>query len=460
MALDRVIVKMTQCPVGQGGFFCGTLSCGNKDFRWIYDCGSNNTLTTQLKREIDNKIPEGCTVDALYFSHLHNDHISGVDHLLSRCKVKQIVLPYLNESDKYFSLLHHLVLLNDGQIQDTQLNFAREFIMAPAEFCSERNIERLIQVREAKIGPDDDDDRDEDDVEELIPSAYDDLVDTWRPKLELETSIGSGSRSGTEVYTAKADAFASVSIQDFTFEWEFVPHVHPIPENDRNKFVERINQIIGRDPNHTLDASEIYSISNSRDKLKNLLAYYKGIVPTVNPISMSLYIGPKFHVGGKKYSISGNTVLFNGRISNESSESLEKIFIGKEVISVEDSRQVFRDTNGLEGGWILTGDSDFKRSNRMGRGRDRFEIFMNRYREYRSSINVVMVPHHGSKNNVTHEFFNFFEAPFMTYVAAGPTRYHPSQEVVCMACAGSGPFHVVGTEISSELTLRSEWQFH
>ena len=459
MALDRVVVKMTQCPVGQGGFFCGTLSSNDKNFRWVYDCGANNALTTQLKREIDDKIPRDCIVDALYFSHLHSDHISGVDYLLRRCKVKQIVLPYLNDSDKYFSLLHHFVLLHDGQIEDNQFNFAREFIVNPVGFCSERGVEKLVQVREATIGPDDDG-RDEDRFEDLTPSESDDHVDIWYPSPELQSPIGSGAKSSARVYTAKADAFASVSIQDINFNWEFVPYVHPIPENVRKKFVEKVNHIIGNDPNHPLDASQIYSIADSRDKLRNLLAYYKGIVPTVNPLSMSLYTGPKFHVGGEKCSIFGNTILFNGCISNGDGKGLEKIFAGKEMISSKDLTQVFRNTNGLEGGWILTGDSDFKRSSRLGSGRYSFEKFKNRYRKYRSSINVVMVPHHGSKNNVTDEFFNFFENPFMTYVAAGPTKHHPSQEVVCMACAASGPFYVVGTDIESELTLRSEWQFH
>lgn len=473
MALDRVTVKMTQCPVGQGGFFCGKLTCGDNSFRWVYDCGANRSLTPELKREIEDKIPKGCTVDMLYLSHLDSDHISGIDQLLKRCKVKKIVLPYLNEGDRYFTLLHHFDL---SVAQDRHFIFAHELIMNPMQFCAARGIEALIQVQAVPVKSEDDDGGEEGSEtsageeppsSEGSPASAEELEETWRPELEPVpfADSSSGSRSGSKpkvkAYIAVSSAVASVRIQDPFFDWEFVSHVYPMTGKQYNKFMSEVSNITGKNPKRKLRDNEIYDISDSIEKLKRLNACYKTAVREVNRVSMSLYTGPKINVANQRTNLydniyvyyGGYTHLSYGPISCRIDNTINGHVVFKPKGSVKDPNMPVIYTRGFQGGWILTGDAELKNP-------DRFQSFANRYRNYRSSINVVMVPHHGSDKNSNEAFFDFFDHFFITYAAAGPgNNYnHPSAAIVRMACA-SAPFHVVGTAQSSELTLRSEWQF-
>lgn len=88
-------VKMTQPAVGQGGLFTGELSAGAKPLRWVYDCGSNQP--DALLREIA-AVAQGGDIDLLFVSHLDSDHAGGIDRLLSQVAVREVVLPYLDET--------------------------------------------------------------------------------------------------------------------------------------------------------------------------------------------------------------------------------------------------------------------------------------------------------------------------------------------------------------------------
>lgn len=475
MELDRVNVKMTQCPVGQGGFFCGTLSCGDNKFRWVYDCGADNSLTPALKREIEDKIPQGCTVNMLYLSHLDRDHISGVDYLLERCNVKKIVLPYLNEGDRYFNLLHYYDLLS---IDNRQFKFAHDLIMNPIKFCADNEIETLIQVQAVGVEPEGDD-RSEEGGEtgvgedltrsEGSPSPEEGLEETWQPELEPVPSTKSSSESKSEskpkakAYIAVSSAVASVRIHDPFFDWEFVSHVYPMTGEQHKKFMREVSKITGEDPKRKLGDDKIYDIADSVEKLKRLHDCYKTVTgrKKVNRVSMSLYTGPKINVAFPRVNLHdriypdcrGFTHLSYGPISYRIDNIINSHVIFEPRGSTRDLNMPIIYTRGFQGGWILTGDAELKET-------DRFKRFANRYRNYRSSINVVMVPHHGSNVNSNEAFFDFFDHFFVTYAAAGGgnSYNHPSAEIVRMACA-SAPFHVVGEAESSELTMRSEWHF-
>lgn len=88
-------VEMVQHPVGQGGLFSGTVTSGAGLFRWVHDCGSNQH--DPLGREI-SAVAAGGEIDLLFLSHLDSDHVSGVDRLLTQVAVREVVLPYLDET--------------------------------------------------------------------------------------------------------------------------------------------------------------------------------------------------------------------------------------------------------------------------------------------------------------------------------------------------------------------------
>lgn len=86
--------------VGHGTFFVGQLhnkASGMDRFTWVYDCGSQRP--TRIEAAVNGMTswphwPE--EIDLLIISHFDNDHVNGLEQLLSRTRVKTLVLPYLS----------------------------------------------------------------------------------------------------------------------------------------------------------------------------------------------------------------------------------------------------------------------------------------------------------------------------------------------------------------------------
>lgn len=83
-------------PVGQGAFYGEYLPEYN--FNIVYDCGSKNKLA--LNRCINSYHYVNKDIDILFISHFHEDHINGVEDLLKKCKVKRIIMPYMDINQK------------------------------------------------------------------------------------------------------------------------------------------------------------------------------------------------------------------------------------------------------------------------------------------------------------------------------------------------------------------------
>jgi hypothetical protein len=88
--------------VGHGTLFSGLISNrSNTNFSWMYDCGSKRTKRLTETIDILNKWthwpPE---IDLLVLSHFDDDHVNGVEELLSTRKVRWLALPYLDVAQK------------------------------------------------------------------------------------------------------------------------------------------------------------------------------------------------------------------------------------------------------------------------------------------------------------------------------------------------------------------------
>ena len=107
MELTRIIH-----PVGQGGFYSETLRSGSNEINVIYDCGGNdeksmiNYLTYYYPiKTFYPKVTK--TIDAVFISHLHADHINGLQYLLNNCSVKYLFLPQLTINERLEVLLYN-----------------------------------------------------------------------------------------------------------------------------------------------------------------------------------------------------------------------------------------------------------------------------------------------------------------------------------------------------------------
>lgn len=78
-------------PVGQGAFYTEQFDGG---VNVIYDCGSQTGVEI-VEKMIESTFDKGEEIHAVFISHLHSDHINGLEFLLKHCKVKTLYLPYL-----------------------------------------------------------------------------------------------------------------------------------------------------------------------------------------------------------------------------------------------------------------------------------------------------------------------------------------------------------------------------
>ena len=133
-------------PVGHGAFYVERFYVDNATspfYSVVFDCGCYNRthLSTYQKRInsiIDNDASLPDTIDVLFISHFHTDHINGIKHLLSICDVKTIVVPQLSELERIDLYINELVQADGFDIESLIDGFT--------EFEDELSNKNIIQV--------------------------------------------------------------------------------------------------------------------------------------------------------------------------------------------------------------------------------------------------------------------------------------------------------------------------
>lgn len=104
---DGLIADFKFHNAGQGLFFSGKIA----DFNFVYDCGSTkrnhiNSVVTSYKKDNPARL------DLLVLSHLHDDHIAGLNTLFKRPRtsVDTVVLPYLPPIERLMVALTNIGL--------------------------------------------------------------------------------------------------------------------------------------------------------------------------------------------------------------------------------------------------------------------------------------------------------------------------------------------------------------
>lgn len=96
-------------PVGHGAFYTERFYQNDPQtetplFTAVFDCGcyekgkkgwSKNRFQQRIEHYANNVFIQGETIDALFISHFHTDHINGLDHLIARCNIKKIFIPIM-----------------------------------------------------------------------------------------------------------------------------------------------------------------------------------------------------------------------------------------------------------------------------------------------------------------------------------------------------------------------------
>ncbi len=123
--------------VGQGLFYSGEIRFPysyESKFRFIYDCGSENIRLInasihKFKRNIeDNKI------NLLILSHLHLDHVSGLEELFNNFIIKEVILPYFTPIERLLIALRRI----------NMPVWYYHFLFDPVAYLFQRGVERVI----------------------------------------------------------------------------------------------------------------------------------------------------------------------------------------------------------------------------------------------------------------------------------------------------------------------------
>jgi len=99
--------RRQQRAVGQGFFHTAELEDEEgRKLRYVYDCGAMQKQARQRNNRIDEhlqSVGSNAVLDVLFISHIHFDHISGLERLLDKAKglkVDTIVMPLINVEDR------------------------------------------------------------------------------------------------------------------------------------------------------------------------------------------------------------------------------------------------------------------------------------------------------------------------------------------------------------------------
>ena len=95
---EIVTASFTYHNIGQGLFYSGRIN----DFNFIYDCGSENKPQVEsVVRDFKRNELQNSAIDLLVLSHLHADHVNGLNALFDttiggQITVDTVLLPYFN----------------------------------------------------------------------------------------------------------------------------------------------------------------------------------------------------------------------------------------------------------------------------------------------------------------------------------------------------------------------------
>lgn len=402
--MQRAKIIRTQHPVGHGGFHSGMISTVEVSidgvplsntpdlgrFSYVYDCGSERSTAFNAELALYRSACGG-TTDILFISHLHADHINGIDRLQAMAPAKTVVVPYLDVLERL------LFVLSDFE-QGTASRSSLDYFADPAEWWLGKGAVRVIFLQPG--GPDD------------IPPSRDagpdgpiDRPDGGR-RLRLDERSEKQPSSRLKAYLKAADgkfddglkqpdttireieegAMIAASGSYFQLEWQtmpsdmwrqgdwiLLPYVHPVEDPARTRFVKEVKKAIGfRGSDGPKLAKALLEKLRTVGEAKKLVEIYtRHFAGGHNAISMSLYSGP--------LSRTPNQVHLGSR-TNAWQSSLEAAALG----------HWFWTSEGI--GWLGTGDAALRQDKWRKPWRTFFEHFDDR-------ISVLTLPHHGSANN-------------------------------------------------------------
>ena len=112
-------------PVGQGAFYTERHFFNGEEFTVVYDCGSTTLKKKKFEKKIKSTFTKDHTIDILFISHFHADHINGVEILKEHCDIKRVVIPLLDPDAK--SLVKAVNMIDNNYLETELIDNPGDF---------------------------------------------------------------------------------------------------------------------------------------------------------------------------------------------------------------------------------------------------------------------------------------------------------------------------------------------
>lgn len=367
MELTRVIH-----PIGQGGFYTETLKNNNGDeFNVVYDCGGNGQKF--MNDYLDSCFPERQTLDMVFVSHFHYDHINGLIHLLKNNDVKYLIIPQLTPDLMLEALLYNY------QSNKTFNNKINQFLFAVygQSFYGDSDT-RIIQI---------------------LPNVAENndgvVVEEFPTNNNLRNSLVI-SHHGRKVSIEKEMRSGTVFSVG---EWFYIPFNPPVPKKNTSEdsFYDYFKKELNDGKDFGFDG--LYNIVKRR--LNDCATVYKDYFKSGdnhNAYSMTLFSGmrkPKGHI-----------IMSNDRCNQYCCDCVPFCHFHRKP------------------NFLYTGD--FEPNNTYC---DNIQLMKQFYGSLWDTFDELQVPHHGSRNNFSEKLYG---GKHIGYISAGEkNRFnHPNKDTL------------------------------
>ncbi|MBR3209664.1 MAG: MBL fold metallo-hydrolase [Bacilli bacterium] len=398
--MEKIGAQFKVHNVGQGFFYSGTISSFEREFHFVYDCGSENTkyVEAAVENYLDEFSPK--QIDMLVISHFDLDHVSGIHKLISDERivaVDKIFIPYYTKTkeQKKFSLLLLDMLMAIHFTDYTQK--IKKIILVP-DYSEEKKVISFNERTKQEI-------------------SYVDNGEIKNIDNEIKKNISQDTLIKCTELPEKTDLI-------YNAEWVFDFFNLGIDDSVISVFNSEIEEYLKQEKVDNL--IDLFASGNNKKHTKAIKDLYTSVFSgkglpgndCCNNTSLCLFHGP----------ISENYPLYKDKYIDPSSYFNNHMCVRTSYITEEDgqTKTIPSYYNWAARGNLLTGDIDLKNNGHMVQ-------FDNHFAIRKGDIKYLFLPHHGSKNNWNDELLEYSSGTGIHCVtSAGKfSKYkHPNVEVV------------------------------
>lgn len=392
-------LKRSFLSVGHGAFYCERFILENKTYNIVFDCGTK-TSTKLLGREIDYMLPHASYVDAVFISHLHNDHVNGLATMIERgMKIGAIYLPYMDEEVKAIVSL------------GCTINKCFDAVDAVDKLCDK--LRREQNTRIVRILPYDS----KDDEENDDPFPLD----------IMKRQISNGTIKRFEVEDIKSGR--KIFVRELGMKWIFKP-VNFQQDKIATKMRKVLKEIAQKGGYSLKEIGHMYVGQNISLQTKREIRRVYEMYGNLNLNSMVVYSGPMPSLNDDWR----RQVLYN-KDDDSLYEWTIKYALGVNSYCLDATYKL---------GCLYTGDY-------CASSAKSWEKMKSKYKAEWKIIGCVQLPHHGSVNNFNDEFAEM-DACFFASTRSND-RCHPGRAVVDKLRSKKRDIFLISEYINTRVTL-------